>query len=100
MKTQDLDYTPRYTPKFVIIAKVMKLMPVEGVVSYPPGQHPDKCPLVPECVAVELRTSGGSKWYGVKNAYINSELRFVVEGFPRRFKEMSKWEVVPEDRRV
>lgn len=92
----DLDRTPRYAPDEV--RTVYGRGRVIGIASYPPDSHPANCPLVKDCVALELRSTKGSRWYGVEKAYINSELRMVVIGFSAGFEEMQKWEKVPADR--
>ncbi len=92
------DMIPRYAPSKVVT--VQGRAPVSQYVAHPPNAHPPKCPLVPECTALELRSEVGSRWYGVERAYINSELRMVVVGFPALFEEMAAWEKVPEGRQV
>lgn len=97
----ELDMTPRYTPKTILTAKAgfgYSNYPVISVIAHPVGAHPAKCPLIEDCVALELISHYGSRWYGVKEAYINSELRMIVIGFNARFEEMQKWEKVPADR--
>jgi len=87
-----MDLVPRYAPLIVMTAHA-GYQHVTGSRAYPPQQHPAKCPLVNDCTAVELVTPNGSRWYGVRSAWINSELRMVVTGFSAKFEEMAKWEV-------
>lgn len=88
------DLTPRYAPDTVIT--VSGRYPVDRAIAYPPGQHPPRCPLVPDCTALELRTRGGSRWYGCQRAYINSELRMIVVGHDRRDEVRATWPAVQE----
>ena len=87
----ELDNTPRYVPdKVMTVTGVRKVI---RVTSFPPGTHP-KSPIINTLTDVEVTTDNKqSRWYGVERCYINSELRFVVVGFNRRFEEISKWEV-------
>ena len=86
----DIDRTPRYAPSRVICG--MATVPVLSYHVHPIGQHPKSCPLVKDTVALELRTERGSRWYGCENAWINSELRMVVVGFPARDEVRRTWE--------
>lgn len=93
---EELDWTPRYTPKEVSLfsKKTGNPMraPVTGVVAHPPGtvKHFRK-----DLVVVELITEHGSRHYGVEEAHIDSSLRMFVKGFPKNFEEMAAWEKVP-----
>jgi len=92
----DLDMTPRYTPEAVMTEKGMRA--VVQTIAYARDGHPEGCPLVPDCIAVELVTDIGlRRWYGVQHAIINSELRMVVTGFDARFEEMAAWAVATEE---
>jgi hypothetical protein len=91
-----LDTEPRYTPEAVICR--MHRVPVLGSAIHPAGQHPSGSPLRKDIKALELRTELGSRWYGIEDGWINSELRMVVSGFPAGFEEMRAWEKVPEGR--
>lgn len=93
-----MDITPRYTPSHVIVVggdsgKITGDLRVEQAIFHPAGTAPTGCPIRIDCNVLELRTHYGSRWYGCKKAYINSELRMVVVGFPARFEEMAAWEV-------
>lgn len=88
------DNIPRYVPDRVIT--LYGLETVLRIQSYPPNTHPES-PLIPDCTAIELTTQFGTRWYGVDSAWINSELRFVIKGFPSNFSELSKWEKVNEN---
>jgi hypothetical protein len=90
--SNDLDMMPRYAPDRVIIAQAMKLLPVLSYVFHPAGSHASS-PIKNEMGALELITAKGSRWYGCERAYINSELRMVVIGTPRRDEVRMKWEV-------
>lgn len=87
----ELDLTPRYAPKSVIIAKVMKLCPVVRYVAHPPNTHPQS-PINNSMTALECVTEHGSRWFGVESAYINSELRMVITGTDPRDEVRMKWE--------
>lgn len=67
----------------------MRFCRVVSYRSYPPGQHPKGCPLVPNCTALECVTANGSRWFGCDKAWINSELKMVIIGTnPRDFVRM------------
>jgi len=78
------DTTPRYAPSetLIIVHGKARILPVIRYRMFPPGTHPDGCPLISDCTALELVTDAGSSWWGVERAWINSELRAVVAGFP------------------
>lgn len=86
-----MDQTPRYAPTSVICKGMT--VPVTSWRSYPPGEHPEGCPLVADCTALELRTSRGSRWYGVEKAWINSELRMVISGTHPNDTVRMRWPV-------
>jgi hypothetical protein len=89
----DVDRDPRYAPTRVLCrgSDGFRERDVVKSSAYPPGQHPKGCPLVADCVAVELRTADGVCWYGFEKAWINSELRMVVQGFSARDEVRAKW---------
>lgn len=89
------DRKPRYAPTHTVVRGLVNV-PVSSYHTYLPGQHPKGCPLTDDCVALELRTAYGSRWWGVEKAWINSELRMVVSGFPARDELRSRWEVCTE----
>ena len=89
--SEGCDITPRYAPQVVMTLKGR--LPVEQSIFWPAATAPKGCPIRIDCNVLELRTAAGSRWYGVKAAHINSELRMIVTGFPARFEEMSGWEV-------
>jgi hypothetical protein len=98
MIADGLDTTPRYTPKTVLLfanGRAVKA-PVISALFHPAGTAPQGCPIRIDCNVLELRTAHGSRWYGCKHAYINSELRMVAVGFPARFEEMAAWKICPE----
>ncbi len=70
--------------------------PVTRWVAHPPSDDRPGCPLVPTVTALECVTDKGSRWYGCERAYINSELRMVVVGFPAAFEAVRAWDVVPD----
>lgn len=89
----NLDTFTRATPDRVMTFKGMR--PVVRAEAFPPGLHPDKCPLVKDCTAVRLTTDTGEvRWYGVERSWIDSHLRMVVNGFPAGFEEMQRWKKV------
>src|SRR5690349_10952274 len=96
------DLTPRYAPDRVIVIsgpeRKAYAEPVHKYIAHPEGAHPKGCPLRPDCVALELVTTFGSRWYGCQRAYINSELRMVVVGANSRDEVRMQWAPVPEDR--
>ena len=88
----EIDNRPRYVPAYVMTLKGMQQ--VSGVVSYPASGHPDKCPIVATMVAVHVQVpNSAGRWYGVDKAWINSELRMVVQGFNAKFEELAAWTV-------
>ena len=94
-----MDRTPRYAPiKVIVIRSDGKgvMAPVTGAIAWPSGNHPAGCPLIPDCVALELQTEFGPRWFGCEHAYINSELRMVVVGTNERDEVRMKWEVCRE----
>jgi len=84
-----IDRKPRYAPTQTIVAA--RRVPVTSWRAHPPGTHPKGCPLIPNCTALELVTPLGSRWWGVEKAWINSELRMVVSGFPERCEIRRSW---------
>ncbi len=92
-RSADLDMTPRYAPKSVLIAGAGEV-PVIRYVVHPAGAHPG--PIRQDMIALELVTPRGSRWYGVEDAYINSQLRMVVVGTNRRDEIRMKWPIVPK----
>ena len=89
-----MDTTPRYAPS-ILMAPNGRMAPVEDCTLFPPGKHPDRCPIRPEFHALRCRTRLGTRWFGFLGGGINSELRMTVWGFPRADEIRSKWEVVP-----
>lgn len=89
------DLTPRYAPETVLIVngKAYGDVPVTSYIVHPPGVRPKGCPIKPEYTVLELRTEFGSRWYGCKDAYINSELRMVIIGTSPRDEVRMKWPV-------
>src|SRR5206468_12138826 len=87
------DETPRYAPDKVMVVNGSRhgYAPVVAYRAHPPNAHPIGCPLVSDCTALELITASGSRWYGCDRAWINSELRMAVQGFPARFEEIATW---------
>lgn len=84
------DLTPRYAPTQVMTWEGMR--PAVGYVAYPPHQHPPKCPILDEIVALEVITDIGiSRWYGCQEAYINSELKMVIIGADSRDEVRMRW---------
>jgi hypothetical protein len=94
---EGLDITPRYVPDTMLLFSRVTGNPVRtavtGSVFHPAGTAPKECAIRIDCNALEVRTAHGSRWYGCQKAYINSELRMVVVGFPAGFEEMAAWKV-------
>jgi len=98
----ELDMTPRYAPTHVIVANrgAYAEVPVVRFVVHPAGTHPHSS-IRNDMKAVELQTANhGSRWYGVEDAYINSELRGVVVGTNPRDEVRMKWRPVPASKRA
>lgn len=91
-----IDREPRYAPTTVLV-RVGKGgfcdAPVRQYVIHPPGTHPISCPLVSDCTALQLVTEHGSRWWGFEKAWISSELKMVVSGFPKNCEIRSAWPV-------
>jgi len=94
------DLTPRYLPDEFWIASgsVLGQYPVTGTTFYPAGVDRPGSPIRGDIGALHVRTTGGDRWFGCADAYINSELRMVVIGVDSRDEVRAKWEKVPEDR--
>lgn len=92
---EGFDITPRYVPDTVLVFKncYTAMTVVTSTLFLPAGMDRKKCPIRSDWNALELRTTRGSRWYGCRDAHINSELRMVVTGFEAGFEEMSAWEV-------
>jgi hypothetical protein len=90
--SDEIDRVPRYAPRKVVCK--MTMVAVLSYHVYPVGQHPEGCPLTEDCVALELRTARGSRWYGCENAWINSKLRMVVVGFSANDEVRRTWKPV------
>jgi hypothetical protein len=56
-----------------------KKVPVLAVMAYQPGRHPTFSPIVKTMWAVEVQTVHGSRCFGAQNAFIDSNLKMVVE---------------------
>lgn len=90
-----IDMTPRYAPTEVTLSG--RRAPVIRYIVHPPGTH--RGVITPDMTALELVTDRGSRWYGVEDAYINSELKMVVVGTDRRDEVRMAWKVVPKNKR-
>lgn len=88
---RDLDMTPRYVP--TVMRCIDGWYPVRDYIAYPPNTHPEGCPIKSEYTALACRTEGGVRWFGVVRAYINSELRMVVEGINSRDEVRMSWPI-------
>ena len=86
----------RLTPEAVLVVtgKTWRTLPVLRTIAHPPGQHPEGCPLVATCTAVELVTEAGSRWWGFERAWIGSDLRMHVAGWDDRNEIVRGWETV------
>ncbi len=73
------DNVPRYAPRHVMT--LQGTSPVVKAIFYPIGSHPEGCPILKTYGVLELVASnGGSRYYGCDRAWINSELRMIVQG--------------------
>ena len=82
----------KYTPTNVIVASSEHFAghyQVTSAESYPPETHPDS-PIKNDLTAIELKTDGGSRWYGCERAYIDPSLRMVIVGYEGA--ESTNWE--------
>src|SRR6267142_5565881 len=88
------DMTPRYAPNEVIVRVRggFAKRPVLRWVVHAAGTHPNS-PIRNDMMALECVTDSASAWYGVQNAYINSELRMVVVGTNTRDGVRMRWPV-------
>lgn len=95
----DMDMTPRYAPDTVMIVNGRHFgrRAVTGSIFYPVGVARPSRVIRDDWGALELKTDGGSSWYGCVRAYINAELRMVVVGTPARDEVRMQWAIVPED---
>ena len=85
------DLTIRHVPLKMrnMLGELCRVIKTEA---FPPGLHPDRCPLIAGCVAVRVTLNNGAqRWYGVERAWIDSYLRMAVQGFDARFEEMARW---------
>lgn len=104
MNLEDLDMTPRYLPDEFLIAdwslrgKGAWKCPVIGSHFYPPD-CPRPHPIMLSWGCIVAHTTKGDRAFGCYRAYINSELRMVVVGTPKRDEVRIKWAIVPEDKR-
>lgn len=70
----------RYAPKTIMTRRAGRRPVVQGFI-WPPNRHPSRSPVVKDMTAVELvADTGESRWFGVKDARINSQLRLVACG--------------------
>jgi len=89
-----MDMTPRYVPNQVMTPHGMR--PVVGCTVHPAGNHPKGCPIVNTMAALECRTDSGSRWFGVVDGWINSELKMVIRGTEPRDEVRMRWEPCTE----
>ena len=98
----EIDRVPRYAPQRVVIARTRAYpynpgyADVLGVKFHVAGSFGSEVPVRRDANCIEVITEYGSRWFGCERAYINSELRMVVVGFPAKFEEMARWLPVPE----
>lgn len=84
-----LKYIPEVIP--CMVGKGLVRSPVLSIITHPAGNHPPKCPIREDWIAVEVICKDGVRWYGTKKAYIDSSLRMVIE-VATRDEVLSKWE--------
>lgn len=89
-----IDRIERYAPETVMTVRG-GMRPVLRWIAHPPGERAG-CPIAPEWTALECVTDAGSRWYGCERAWIGSDLRMHVVGFPERDEVRRKWAIVPE----
>lgn len=86
------DHTPRYVPDQVMTIH-LGMDAVKRVTGYPPGQHPDKCPIIKTVSVIKVETvRGGMRWYDCDSFRINAELRMVITGTNSRDTVRMRWE--------
>ena len=87
---QFTDNIPRYAPRHVMTLR--GISPVIRAVFYPIGSHPEGCPILDTYAVLELVTdNGGSRYFGCEKAWINSELRMIVQGCNSKDEIRMKW---------
>lgn len=67
------------------------VLPVVRSVAYPPGTAPKDAPISASLTVVEVRTAHGVRWFGFQRAWLGSDLRMHVDGYPAGFEEVAKW---------
>jgi hypothetical protein len=83
----------RYTPRSIMTLN-HGVRPVIRTISHPPKNHPDKCPIGNDYTALELITdTGDRRFFGVADAKINSELRFIIRGTYSGDEVRMKWPI-------
>lgn len=97
----NIDRTPRYAPESAYVwdktGNIIVAL-ATGWRIHQPHKHPKGCPIIQGTTALEIITPHGKAWWGFEKAWINSELRIVVSGFPAHDEIRSKWEIVPTER--
>lgn len=69
---------------------------VARFLAHPPGQHPEKCPIIDTMTAVECVLSNGERrWFGVEGAMITPDLYFAGHGgcINERNEVTRRWQV-------
>jgi hypothetical protein len=57
----------------------VRSLPAERFTIYPPGNHPDGCPLIQDCYAVLVALPDRcTRWRGFERAWIGADLRIHV----------------------
>jgi hypothetical protein len=89
--------TWKYAPEEVLIVRgnAWDTLPVTSYIAHAPNTHTS--PIKPELIALELKTARGSRWYGVKKAKINSELKMIFVPISEKDEVLRKLPDVPED---
>lgn len=66
---------------------------VKSVIAHAENCHPEGCPLIPNCVALEIFLECGCKrWIGCKRAAIGSDLRMHFEPISENDEVINKYE--------
>lgn len=90
-----IDRVARYAPEMILMVG-RGYQPVRKCILHPKGTAPGSWKNSAAGVVLEMQTDFGSRFWGFEKAWINSELRAVVQGFDSRCELRSAWEVCHE----